>query len=229
MLLSSQLHSTWLLIDTTGQGCHLGLMHQGQLIQQSDMQPQSHTKRILPMIESLLVQVKLSPKDIQAIIYTQGPGSFTGVRVGVSVVQGLAFSLSIPTLGISTLMALAWQGSLATDQRKIGVLIDARMSQIYWAVYDFAEGALPLVNDCLTNLEQITAAGLPSCISGDVHLLPNADVNTESMLYSPQTSVDIKALFNLAEIGISKGFLAWDQVIPLPIYLRNDVACLPKK
>lgn len=90
---------TWLLIDTTGQGCHIGLTHQGVYWTDSDMQPQSHTKRILPMIESLLTQAKLSMNDVQGIVYTKGPGSFTGVRVGCPWFRGWPLLHPFPPWG----------------------------------------------------------------------------------------------------------------------------------
>lgn len=221
--------ATWLLIDTTGQGCHIGLSHQGQCWAESDMQPQSHTKRILPMIESLLVQANLSMQDVQSIIYTKGPGSFTGVRVGVSVVQGLAFAGSIPTLGVSTLMALAWQGKLQTQVNQIGAIIDARMNQIYWAVYDFSQACQILMPDCISSIAQVATQPLPPVVAGDVHLFENAPVKMENTLFSAQPTVDIKSLLSLVETGLSQGFLSWDTQMALPTYLRNDVAHLPKK
>ncbi|MCL5796075.1 MAG: tRNA (adenosine(37)-N6)-threonylcarbamoyltransferase complex dimerization subunit type 1 TsaB [Gammaproteobacteria bacterium] len=220
---------TWLLIDTTGQGCHIGLTHQGVCWTDSDMQPQSHTKRVLPMIESLLTQAKLSMNEVQGIVYTKGPGSFTGVRVGVSVVQGLAFASSIPTLGVSTLMALAWQGYCQTQQSNVGAIIDARMAQIYWAVYDFTQDAHVMRVDCISSVEQVSEQPMPRLVAGDVHLLEKALVKGEIPSFSAQPNVDIKSLFSLVETGLKQQFLSWDEGLALPIYLRNDVAHLPKK
>lgn len=193
------------------------------------MQPQSHTKRILPMIESLLAQANLSMQHVQGIIYTKGPGSFTGVRVGVSVVQGLAFAGSITTLGVSTLMALAWQGKLQTQVNQIGAIIDARMNQIYWAVYDFSQTCETLTADCISSIAQVATQPLPPVVAGDVHLFENAAVKMENTLFSAQPTVDIKSLLSLVETGLSQGFLSWDTQMALPTYLRNDVAHLPKK
>lgn len=221
--------ATWLLIDTTGQGCHIGLSHQGQCWTESDMQPQSHTKRILPMIESLLIQANLAMQDVKGIIYTRGPGSFTGVRVGVSVVQGLAFAGAIPTLGVSTLMALAWQGKQEAQANQVGAIIDARMNQVYWAVYDFGQTGETLMPDCISSIAQVATQPLPPVVAGDVHLFENAAVKMEKRLFSAQPTVDIKSLLSLVETGLSQGFLSWDTQMALPTYLRNDVAHLPKK
>lgn len=227
--LSRSTQPTWLFIDTTGQGCHIGLSHQGVYWTDSDMTPQSHTKRILPMIESLLTQAQLNIEAVQGIIYTKGPGSFTGVRVGVSVVQGLAFALSIPTLGVSTLMALAWQGQSQPHQSAVGAVIDARMSQIYWAIYDFNASAPIIHPDCISSLEQIIKRPLPKVIAGDVHLFETLLVKPEIQGLSSQPNVSVNSLLSLVEKGLEEGFLSWDEGMALPIYLRNDVAHLPKK
>lgn len=229
MTSSFSVSATWLLIDTTGQGCHIGLSHMGRFWTDSDMQPQSHTKRILPMIESLLIQANLAMQDVKGIVYTRGPGSFTGVRVGVSVVQGLAFAGAIPTLGVSTLMALAWQGKQEAQANQVGAIIDARMNQVYWAVYDFSQACQTLMPDCISSVAQVMSQPLPEMVAGDVHLIENTPVKMENTIFSAQSTVDIKSLLNLVETGLSQGFLSWDTDMALPTYLRNDVAHLPKK
>lgn len=229
MTVPSSPSDTWLLIDTTGQGCHIGLSYQGQFWTDSDMQPQSHTKRILPMIEALLAQAQLTMQDVHGIIYTQGPGSFTGVRVGVSVVQGLAFAGAISTLGVSTLMTLAWQGKLASQHNQVGAIIDARMNQVYWAVYDFSQACQILMSDCISSVAQVATHPLPEVVAGDVHLFENTSVKMENTIFSAQPTVDIKSLLSLVETGLRQGFLSWDTDMALPIYLRNDVAHVSKK
>lgn len=225
------IQENWLFIDTTGQGCHVGLYHAGNLQQLSDMQPQSHTKQILPMIYQLVQQARLSLSSLTGIIYTKGPGSFTGVRVGVSVVQGLALALNIPTMGVSTLMALAWQGIESTQhQTTIAATLDARMGQIYWGVYDFSEQEPSVMSDCLTTVDQVLSVNTPHIISGDVHLFNAVEYPQEQKtLLLNQTCINIEKFLSLVQFGLSQGFLSWDEGLALPIYLRNDVAHVPKK
>lgn len=225
------MQENWLLIDTTGQGCHVGLYHAGKLQQLSDMQPQSHTRQILPMIHQLLQQSQLPLSSLNGIIYTKGPGSFTGVRVGVSVVQGLSMAWNIPTMGVSTLMALAWQGIASTQhQSNVAAVLDARMGQIYWGEYCFAQQAPVIVSDCLTTVAQVSLTGLPELVSGDVHLFDVADIAlTKKATLSQQAHIQITHLLSFVRYGLSEEFLSWDNGLALPIYLRNDVAHMPKK
>jgi tRNA A37 threonylcarbamoyladenosine modification protein TsaB len=126
-------------------------------------------------------------------------------------------------------MALAWQGQLACQQSPIGAVMDARMGQIYWAVYDFAHGCQVLEADKIATVDQLQTQGVPKTVAGDVHLFENALVKVENQVLSAQSNVDIKSLLSLVETGLAQGFLDWDEGMALPIYLRNDVAHLPKK
>jgi len=218
----------WLAIDTTGQGCHVGLMVQGHKHQISDMSPQSHAKQILPMIERLLVEADVARSQLTGIVYTQGPGSFTGVRIGVSVVQGLALALVIPTLGVSSLLALAWQGHLATGAKQITAVIDARMGQVYWGDYQF--GLVNKTSECDRLI--VPSEGVfqenTELVIGDIAVLSPV-ANLENITQINQTMVSIESLFSLAHTGLGQGFLTWDAGLALPVYLRHDVAALPKK
>jgi hypothetical protein len=83
--------------------------------------------------------------------------------------------------------------------------------------------------DCISSVEQLSEQPMPLLIAGDVHLLENRHVKAGNILFSAQLSVDIKSLFSLVETGLKQHFLSWDEELALPIYLRNDVAHLPKK
>jgi tRNA threonylcarbamoyl adenosine modification protein YeaZ len=219
----------WLAIDTTGQGCHIGLTHQGQTITRSDMSPQSHAKLILPMIEDLLKQAQLNRTDLTGIIYTQGPGSFTGVRIGVSVVQGLAMALNVPTLGVSSLLALAWQGHLATAAERITAVIDARMGQVYWGSYQLGQQMSITHADSLSTPDVVSIDPATELLIGDLASLIQAQPSLETIAHHHSATLSIETLFSLVKIGIEQGFLSWDNTLALPVYLRHDVAALPKK
>lgn len=71
-------------------------------------------------------------------------------------------------------MALAWQGYCQTQQPNVGAIIDARMAQIYWAVYDFTQDAHVMRVDCISSVEQVSEQPMPRLVAGDVHLLESA-------------------------------------------------------
>jgi len=96
--------------------------------------PSSHSESLLSLINRVLLDKKLDIKDIDGICVSLGPGSFTGLRIGLSVAKGLAFGLKRPLVGISTLEALALQVP-ATDPIKISPMLDARKSEVYTALF----------------------------------------------------------------------------------------------
>jgi len=98
-----------LAIDTSTDFCSIGLFHQGETIAELTWHSgQSHTIELVPNIVCLLEQAKISPQSIRAVFVAKGPGSFNGLRVGISTAKGLAFALTIPLVGISTLEVEAY-------------------------------------------------------------------------------------------------------------------------
>ena len=90
---------------------------------------------ILKLCDEVFKEVGNNLQEIDFISYTKGPGAFTGVRMCVGIVQGLSLSCNIPTLGFSTLELLAFRASKILKKDKIATAIDARMGEVYWAVY----------------------------------------------------------------------------------------------
>lgn len=97
-----------------------------------------HSRRILPMARALLDAEGLAWGDLHAIAFDAGPGSFTGLRIGCGVAQGLAFALGLPVVAVSSLEALAWQ----SGARRALAALDARMGEVYFAEFEL-DGGLP--------------------------------------------------------------------------------------
>jgi tRNA threonylcarbamoyladenosine biosynthesis protein TsaB len=98
-----------LAIDTSTDFCSIALSHQGDTIAELTWHSgQNHTVELVPNIVRLLNQTKISTQSLRAVFVAKGPGSFNGLRVGISTAKGLAFSLSIPLVGISTLEVEAY-------------------------------------------------------------------------------------------------------------------------
>lgn len=95
----------------------------------------THSETLLPMVESALAQSKLTVDDIGLFAVSEGPGSFTGVRIGVSTVKGLAFGRDIPCIGVSTLEALAY--NLKGSDGILCPVMNARRNQVYNALFRF--------------------------------------------------------------------------------------------
>ena len=90
---------------------------------------------ILKLCDEVFSETSMKLNDVDVIAYTKGPGAFTGVRMCVGVVQGLALSANIPTIGFSTLELLGYRAVKHLNCQAIAVAFDARMGEVYWGAY----------------------------------------------------------------------------------------------
>lgn len=133
-----------LALETATDACSVALAVGQDIVERHEVLPQGHARRILPMVDEVLAEAGLVLADVDALAFGRGPGAFTGVRIAVSVAQGIAFGADIPVVPVSTLAALA-QGS-----RHDAVLaaMDARMGEVYWGAYRRdADGLMQAVGD----------------------------------------------------------------------------------
>ncbi|PKF63616.1 tRNA (adenosine(37)-N6)-threonylcarbamoyltransferase complex dimerization subunit type 1 TsaB [Psychromonas sp. psych-6C06] len=128
-----------LCVDTSTEACSVAVLKQNEsesIIHDSFMfAPREHTTKILPTVESVLAEASLSIAEIDVVAYGRGPGSFTGVRIGISIAQGLAFGIEKPMVGVSTLQAMAQQAYKKDGVSDVYAAIDARMGEVYFAHY----------------------------------------------------------------------------------------------
>ena len=221
-----------LAIDTATEACSAALYIDGLITEQYQLAPREHTKLLLKMVESLLEQADLQLKDLDALAFGCGPGSFTGVRISTGVIQGLAFASDLPVLPVSTLAALAQMTYDKHGFKAVLSGIDARMGEMYWAYYQLAENNLMV----LIGEEKVSSAlsiKFPIDLS---HKCCGAGSGWDS--YSVQLNealgdriTDIYAdylphassIAKLAVEDFNQG-LAIKAAEALPVYLRNDVA-----
>ncbi len=132
-----------LAIDTATDACSVALYLDGEYREQFEVVPRRHNQRLFAMLRSLLPHGDLRQRGIDAIAYSSGPGSFTGLRIGASAVQGLAFASGLPAIGISTLALQAQtalrQGLVDVDQDILS-MIDAQINELYYATCRFQGG-----------------------------------------------------------------------------------------
>ncbi len=122
-----------LAIETATEACSAALDIDDSCIHHFEVAPRRHTEMLLPMIDDLLHQADIQTSDLDAIAFGQGPGAFTGVRIAIGVIQGLAFAHNTPVIPISTLNALAQR--YADEHTHVATAIDARMQEIYWGLF----------------------------------------------------------------------------------------------
>jgi tRNA threonylcarbamoyladenosine biosynthesis protein TsaB len=125
-----------LAIDTATEGCSVALLQGAEVTERFEVTPRGHADRVLDMVREVLAEGQLSLAQLDAIAFDRGPGSFTGVRIGCSMAQGLGFAMDLPLLGISSLQALAAAALRAhPETNHVCAMIDARMSEIYTGYY----------------------------------------------------------------------------------------------
>jgi tRNA threonylcarbamoyladenosine biosynthesis protein TsaB len=133
-------------IDTSTEACSASLYDGNETYTRFEIAPRRHAELILPMVKSLLDECDLSLTDIDVLAFGRGPGAFTGVRIATGVIQGLAYSASLPVVAVSSLAALAQ--SVATEHAYIMPAFDARMGEIYCGFYQtMTSGVVAPVNE----------------------------------------------------------------------------------
>src|SRR5690606_25113450 len=118
-----------LAIDTATERCSVALCVGARWIERAVDTARGHAEIVLPMVEQVLEEAGVRLAELAGIAYGRGPGAFTGVRIAIGVVQGLAYGADLPTVGISNLAAVAQQ--VAAPGARILVCMDARMSEVY--------------------------------------------------------------------------------------------------
>lgn len=130
----------------------------------------THSRTLMPIVEAMLKNAELAATDLDAIAVAVGPGSFTGIRIGVAAAKGLAFAADKPVIGVSTLAAMA--RNMAFADGLVICAMDARRHQVYNALFEAKEGRLTrLTEDRTISLEdlaaELQASPLPKYIVGD--------------------------------------------------------------
>lgn len=135
-----------LALDTSSDLCSVSLHLNHQFYSISELAPRKHGELLMPMITRLLKEQDIALKELDAIAFGCGPGSFTGLRIAAGVTQGLAYGLDCPVIPVSNLRALALQGFEAHKHKHVLVSIDARMDEVYWSLMEVDESSNELVS-----------------------------------------------------------------------------------
>ena len=176
---------------------------------------------ILKLCDEVFDESGKQLKEINLIAYSKGPGAFTGVRMCIGVVQGLSLSCSIPTIGFSTLELLGFRASKILKLEKIAIALDARMGEVYWAVYE--HGVVSKMKICSPEDVDYLDADFVGVGTGwgvhqeKLHIASNVKV-TDLNIY-PEACDLVDLSLQAIESGQNPTF-----ELPQPIYLRNNVA-----
>lgn len=122
-------------VETATEWCSVALWRDGEIAALEARAGNRHAERVLPMLEQLLARAGWAIAQLEAVAFGAGPGSFTGLRIGCGVVQGIAYARNLPVLGVSTLEAMAEESGVS----RVIVALDARMGEVYYSAYQRGE------------------------------------------------------------------------------------------
>lgn len=122
-----------LALDTATEACSVALSYNGEILARDELSPKAHTRRILPMVDEILAEAGIRLNQVDALVFGRGPGSFTGVRIGCGIVQGLALGADLPVIPISNLTAMAQAAYQTQGSETVLAAIDARMNEVYFS------------------------------------------------------------------------------------------------
>ncbi len=239
-----------LAIDTSSDACSVALTTKQNAIKESTIiAPREHTQRILPMVQRLLADNEMTLKQLDGVAFGCGPGSFTGLRICISIAQGLAYGADLPLIAVSSLEAMA-KGALRLYQPAansiIMPVIDARMDEVYWSSYKVVgssievelpadyrtshinkghTGYIDSPDDCYKHIMQIPCEQICAIGSGWQYPVLQS-IEHANIQESFHTSA-----YDIAELGV-ESYRQGKLISPLevePTYLRNEISWKKRK
>ena len=207
-----------LAIDTSSKLCSVAILEDTNLIKKLELDNGlTHSETLMPLIKQLLNECKLSLNDIDLLVSDIGPGSFTGIRIGVSTCKAFSDSLNIPCVGVSSLEVLAYN---IKDDGIICSTIDCKNDNCYFALYQLSNGVYSVLEEpCAKSVNEV------------LKLLNNqySDKNISFVGDGiPSHSIDTFNYLNVENLGIAgyKKFIAQNKIGEniLPLYLKKPQA-----
>lgn len=218
-----------LSLDTTAQVCSAAICDGDRLIAEITVNTgNTHSETLLPAIEQLLKISEASIDDIDAFACSTGPGSFTGVRIGVATVKGIAYGKNKPCISVSTLEALAY--NLKGHDGIICPVMNARRNQVYNALFEWRDGELiRLCSDRALAICELDAEladiDKPISLCGDGYDITEKGFEKTKIVFVPERQ-RLQSAYSVACIALEK--LARGETVSdahlVPIYLRPSQA-----
>jgi tRNA threonylcarbamoyl adenosine modification protein YeaZ len=213
-----------LAIDTSTDYASIAISHQGETLSELSWHTkQNHTRELVPNIDYLLCQAKVEPRAIEAIFVAKGPGSFNGLRIGMSTAKGFAFSLNIPLIAISTLEIEAYP--FAFTGLPIRPMHNAGRSEIATALYQQNDSWRCLAPEHITTADKLCQETKERTVfCGEIPLVVVEELKTKlgDLALVPEIAVRMRHASHLATLGwqrLSRGEKD-DPASLQPTYLR---------
>jgi tRNA threonylcarbamoyladenosine biosynthesis protein TsaB len=226
-----------LALDSSTDACSVALYRGGHIDSSFELAEKSHTQRLLPLVDDILTRNQCELRDLDAIAFGAGPGSFTGLRICCGIVQGLAFGVNLPVIPVSSLAAMALSFYRQYPQINLPVVatLDARMNEVYWGIYkpqsDFTpvESVVALSAECCISPSTFIADAARTALLRDGFYAVGSGWQCAGMnaLTPIETHIDVypqaKNIARLAAQDFSQAKLK-NVLDAQPVYLRDSVA-----
>jgi tRNA threonylcarbamoyladenosine biosynthesis protein TsaB len=224
-----------LAIDTALAACSAAVLDTGNgglVASESVLMTRGHAEALMPLVARVVKKSELGFADLERIVVTTGPGSFTGLRVGIAAARGLGVATNIPVVGVTTLSAYAAPYLAADDEIPVVVAIDARHEHVYLQV--FGEGGRTLIAPRLAPLNEAirAASNAPARIVGTA---AQAVANGMGRTAPPPVTIDPREAPDIGWVAQIGAAVAEAQAPPKPQYLRapdaqpQHAASLPRR
>jgi len=220
-----------LALETSTLVSSVALVTEETLVAEVTLQTKlTHSERLMPHVSAILEMADLTPKQITAIAISIGPGSFTGLRIGLATAKALSYALQIPLVGVPTLNALAF--GCAFPGLYLSPLLDAQKGNVYQAVFEQSAAGLKQIGDtrvvaCSTALEELTKLDRPVVVLGEgaiLHRNEIAAVGENLILPSPQLIIPRAASVGLLGQQMLNNGVRHDVMTMEPLYIRRSEA-----
>lgn len=217
-----------LAVDTATEQCSVALKSEKGIVERVVPTAREHADLILTLTQEVLNEAKLTLRELDCLAFGRGPGSFTGVRIAVGVVQGLAFASNKPVVAVSNLAAVAQRAiierSLGTGDRLL-VCMDARMKETYWAVFevDGLGQAAQIGDEQVTSPERVESDSVRLGAGTAFRAYPELKAKFAHIEVNDSLLPRAREILILAERQYSEGraVVASDAQ---PVYVRDQVA-----
>lgn len=223
--------SKLLAIETSTEACSVAISIDGAVHEKFELAPRLHAERVLPMVSALLAERDIELSSLDAVAFGRGPGSFTSLRIGIGVVQGLAWGAGLPVIPVSSLAAVAqsaFEQAMDPDISQVFVALDARMQEVFTAIYERGEnGLVSLISDekvcsasdlLMPQASRVCAAGNGFSVYPEL-----VRMGAEMAVCQTQCWPHASAVCRLAEVWLETR-QAMPAALAQPVYIRDNVA-----
>lgn len=213
-----------LALDTSTHVCAVALLYEGKIYSSIRIAAREHAQCILDMIDQLLKKAGTVLSALDALVFGEGPGSFTGVRIAASVTQGLALGANLPVIPVSSLQALAQTVLKSVGPCTVLAMIDARMNEVYEQTFarDADDMMWPISELKLSRPEEVNTQDVSCIVGSGLQAYSQRLSLKDSIKLYPDVMLDAESLLEIGKVLFKqKRFISASEI--KPHYVRNTV------